>query len=138
MGPLPVDRFQITGTSPPLGPTGRNLLPVDYRYLVLLLYIIVCCHSSTRLVRVASSVIHLGQPSTHPDDLKEFKNAKNHTSFVERNFNWYDYLVTFEWSRVRLTLSAIFGTYSSVVERSIAVSFCLLQKLKTMPCFSAQ
>ena len=30
-------------------------------------------------------------------------------------------VATFDWSRVRLTLGATCGTYSSVVERSIAV-----------------
>jgi hypothetical protein len=30
------------------------------------------------------------------------------------------YAVVFEWSRVRLTLGAVYGTYSSVAERSIA------------------
>ena len=43
----------------------------------------------------------------------------------------------FEWSRVRLTLGANFSTYSSVVERSIAVFFWLFLLMRTsLFCFT--
>ena len=38
----------------------------------------------------------------------------------------YDDVAEFEWSRVRFTLGASIGTYSSEVERSIAEIFLLL------------